>query len=65
MSDIGNIQIDAIYECVSTDKNRYDFKNFIISNNNDYQFIFYNAREKLRKNRLKIIKADLIKIEFF
>jgi hypothetical protein len=64
-SDIGYAQIEAIYECISTDKNKDEFKKFIMNNNNDFQFLFYDARQKNRKDRLKIVKADIIKIEFF
>jgi len=63
-SDIGYIQIEALYEVISVNIDKQTFKSFIDENNNNYQFILYDSREKMKKDRLKIVKADLMEIEF-
>ena len=37
--------------------------NFIQNNNSNYQFIFYDNTEKDKKNRLKVVKAELLKYD--
>ena len=36
---------------------------FIQNNNSNYQFIFYDNTEKDKKNRLKVVKAELLKYD--
>ena len=37
--------------------------NYIQNNNSNYQFIMYDNTEKDKKNRLKVVKGDVIKYE--
>lgn len=58
------MQIEALYECISTNLNKKEFTSFIYENNNNYNFILYDSKEKERKNRLKIIRAEILDLEF-
>ena len=39
-----------------------DFELYVEANNQNFQFILYNNKERDKKNRLSIVKAELIKL---
>ena len=63
-SDIGIPQQESIYNIIAWDKNKKEFISYVMNNNNDYQFIFYNSREPNRKNRLKLCKGIIFDLQF-
>lgn len=62
-SDVNLNVIDLIYDCISIPNDKKEFREFVNSNNTNYQFIYYNARESNRNNRIGITKADNIEIK--
>ena len=62
-SDVNLNVIDLIYDCISIPQDKKEFREFVNENNTNYQFIYYNAREWDRKNRIGIVKADLIELK--
>ena len=59
-SDCGEISLKAIYESIHIPYNFKEFKEFTQANNHSYQFIMYDGRTQDRKERLKLIKANLL-----
>ena len=59
-SDCGDISLKAIYESIHIPFNFKEFKEFTQENNHSYQFIMYDGRTQNRKERLKLIKANLL-----
>jgi hypothetical protein len=53
-----------MYEMLSVTLTEQEFKYYINENNSNYQFIFYNSKEKLKSERLKTVKAKILKLKF-
>ena len=53
-----------MYEMTSINLTEQEFKQYINNNNNDYQFILYDWKQKNKVDRLKTIKAKLLKLKF-
>ena len=64
-SDVGYVQIEALYECIWTNLNKKEFIKYIYDNNNNYNFLMYDSKEKERKDRLKIVHADILELKFY
>ena len=60
-SDLGEIAIKAVYECIHVKYNFREFKDFVNQNNHSYQFILYDSRTQNREERLKVVKAKELK----
>ena len=56
--------IKTMYEMMSITLTEQEFKYYINENNWNYQFIFYNSKEKLKSERLKTVKAKILKLKF-
>jgi hypothetical protein len=56
-SDLGELALKAIYECIHIKMNFKEFQEFVNNNNHNYQFIFYNGRTQNRNDRISVIKA--------
>ena len=56
--------IKTMYEMMSITLTEQEFKYYINENNWNYQFIFYNSKEKLKSERLTTVKAKILKLKF-
>lgn len=56
-SDLGEIALKTIYDCIHLPFSFKEFQKFVDENNHNYQFILYNGRTQNKKERLSIIKA--------
>jgi len=61
-NDLNKIAEQALYECMHIPFKYNDLHKFVDDNNNNYQFIMYDNSAN-KKERLKIIKADMIKLK--
>lgn len=55
---------DAIYKTIHIPFKYNEFHNFIDNNNDDYKFIMYDNNEKNKKERIKIVKAKILDLQF-
>lgn len=62
--DIGIPQIESIYNIIWINKTKKEFIFYVMNNNNNYQFIFYNWREAQRSDRIKLCKGVLFDLKF-
>ena len=58
-SDLSEVALHAIYDSIHLPINFKNFQQFVDENNNDYKFIMYDSRESNKKDRLKIVKAQI------
>lgn len=65
VSELNNeTMINVIRECITISGIEYkEIFNYIVANNTDYQFIFYDNTEKDKHKRLSIIKAKLLELK--
>ena len=65
-NDLSDIGLQSLYDCIHILYSYNEFKQFTNNNNNEnYQFICYDNIEKNKKERIKVVKTDLIDLEFY
>ncbi len=60
-SDMGEVGLRAIYDCIHLPFNFKTFQKFVDENNHNYQFILYNGRIQDKNERLKLVKAKIFR----
>jgi len=65
ISDVNYNMIECLYDVMSIPMTKQEFREYLLNNNTEYTFLFYNWKEKNRDERLKLTRAKLYeKIKF-